>query len=136
MVALLIHGRSRVRHGPFWLGKNVGLVANLVVLTWTAFIIIVYSFPTTMPATPGSMNYVSALYLTLVLAMSFDWCVRARSEFRGHLNKEAILSGSGDGVAMVAVQNEISSGRVLAGAADSDQSAVGSLRRTGDHEAS
>lgn len=93
MIALLVRGRSNVRHGPFWLGNKRGLVANLVLLSWTLFIIVVYSFPTTMPAAPGSMNYVSALYLALLVAMLLDWWVRARWEFRGHL----VGNGNGRG---------------------------------------
>ncbi|KAK5064344.1 hypothetical protein LTR84_000177 [Exophiala bonariae] len=132
VIALLMRGRSRVQHGPFWLGNKPGFIANLVLLTWTGFIIVVYSFPTTMPATPGSMNYVSALYLALVLAMSLDWFVRARWEFRGHLKAEA---KSGGDVAMIGMRAESSSGCVLTGEAAGHRSAGGNLAQTNDNEA-
>lgn len=65
VVCLLIKGRNNIKHGPFWLG-NWGLIANIVLLSWTAFTTIIYSFPYTMPVTAGSKfslksvhNYVS-----------------------------------------------------------------------------
>ena len=42
-----------MRHGPFWAG-SFGLFANLVLLLWIAFTIIMFSFPVVMPAAAGS----------------------------------------------------------------------------------
>lgn len=53
VVCLLIRGRNNIRHGPFWMGP-VGLFSNIVLLLWTTFTLIMYSFPPVQPAKAGS----------------------------------------------------------------------------------
>jgi choline transport protein len=53
ITCLLIKGRNNIPHGPFWLG-TVGLVCNWIVLAWTLFTLVLYSFPSLYPATAGS----------------------------------------------------------------------------------
>lgn len=55
ILCLWYRGRENIHHGPFWLGKW-GLVANIVTLLWTVFCLVMYSFPSTMPATTGSKS--------------------------------------------------------------------------------
>ncbi len=55
VVCLLIRGRSNIKPGPFWMGP-LGLFANIVLLVWTFFTLIMYSFPYTKPVKPGNMN--------------------------------------------------------------------------------
>lgn len=45
---LLIKGRNNIPHGPFWMGK-LGLFSNYVLLVWTGFTLIMYSFPVVKP---------------------------------------------------------------------------------------
>ena len=56
VVALLIKGRDNIKHGPFWLGR-FGLFANWVLLAWTLFTLIMYSFPFTKPVLPDSKSF-------------------------------------------------------------------------------
>jgi len=96
VICILIRGRSNIRHGPFWVGDKLGLVANYILLAWTFFIVVIYSFPTKMPVSGRSMNYVSAVYVVLALAMLLDWGVRARWEFRGPLERKlSVTAGEG-----------------------------------------
>lgn len=53
VICLLYKGRNSIPHGPFWLGK-IGLVANCVLLLWTLFTIVMYSFPAVMPVMASS----------------------------------------------------------------------------------
>ncbi|KAI9933978.1 hypothetical protein ASPWEDRAFT_35956 [Aspergillus wentii DTO 134E9] len=82
IVCLLWRGRNNIKHGPFWLGK-VGLACNFVVLGWTLFCLVIYSFPSVYPVTAGDMNYVSAVYGVVVVIICIDWVVRGRRSFRG-----------------------------------------------------
>ncbi|KLJ11107.1 hypothetical protein EMPG_13606 [Blastomyces silverae] len=82
IIALLIRGRDNIKHGPFWLGK-IGLCANIVVLLWTLFTVIMYSFPSVYPVKTSNMNYVSAVYFVVVVIIVADWYLRGRREYRG-----------------------------------------------------
>jgi choline transport protein len=82
VILLLMKGRNNIKHGPFWVGK-LGLVANLVLLFWTGFTLIMYSFPYSMPVTSGTMNYVSAVYgFVFILTIGY-WFARGKRTFRG-----------------------------------------------------
>lgn len=82
ILCLWYRGRNNIRHGPFWLG-TWGLIANIVTLLWTIFCLIMYSFPSTMPATTGNMNYVSVVYAVVVVILLMDWFIRGRRSYRG-----------------------------------------------------
>lgn len=62
VVCLLIKGRNNIRHGPFWLGP-FGLFCNVVLLLWTGFTLIMFSFPFVMPAEAGSEFSLSPSFL-------------------------------------------------------------------------
>lgn len=55
VICLLIRGRSNIPHGPFWLGR-VGFVSNIVLLMWTLFTLVMYSFPYAKPVAASNMN--------------------------------------------------------------------------------
>ncbi|KAI9841822.1 MAG: hypothetical protein M1837_000368 [Sclerophora amabilis] len=81
VVCLLYKGRDNIRHGPFWMGP-VGLFANIVLCIWTLFTLIMYSFPSIMPAEAGNMNYVSAVYGVITVVMLSYWFIRGKTTFR------------------------------------------------------
>lgn len=81
VIFLLIKGRDNIPHGPFWLGK-LGLVANCVLLAWTLFTLVMYSFPPIMPVMAGNMNYVSAVYAVVVIVGLGYWFWRGKRTFR------------------------------------------------------
>lgn len=53
VVCLLLRGRQNITHGPYWFG-TAGLVANWVLLLWTLFSVVIFSFPAYMPAEASS----------------------------------------------------------------------------------
>lgn len=70
---LLAKGRNNIRHGPFWLGP-LGLFANIMTCLWAIFALVFYSFPSSMPVTPGKMNYVSVVItIYLIWALLYWW---------------------------------------------------------------
>ncbi|KNG90907.1 putative choline transport protein [Aspergillus nomiae NRRL 13137] len=82
VIALLYKGRRNITHGPFWLGK-LGCFCNWVVLAWTAFCLVVYSFPSVYPVTPGNMNYVCVVYAVVGAIIAVDWVTRGKRRFGG-----------------------------------------------------
>ncbi len=123
IICLLVRGRNNIRHGPFWMGP-FGLFANIVLLLWTLFTLVMYSFPPVQPVVAGSkcysficpgerlyscliadMNYVSAVYGIVVFIVVIDWFVRGKAHYRGQtlrheeaalvLNAEARVMGRG-----------------------------------------
>jgi choline transport protein len=71
---LFVRGRNNLKPGPFWLGK-IGMVANYVVLGWTVFTLVMYSFPYTMPVQADNMNCKSDPkgVIAVTLADNFDF---------------------------------------------------------------
>lgn len=65
VICLLIRKR-KIKHGPFWLGP-FGLGANIVLLGWTLYCLVFYSFPATMPVTAGSKSLPPAFSYPLPL---------------------------------------------------------------------
>ena len=55
VVCLLYRGRNNIRHGPFWMGF-LGYFSNIVLLLWTLFTLVMFSFPTLQPVTAGSKS--------------------------------------------------------------------------------
>ncbi len=55
VVCLLIRGRNNIPHGPFWMGP-IGLFSNIVLLMWTCFTLIMYSFPPVQPVVASSKS--------------------------------------------------------------------------------
>ena len=92
---LLFHmGRCNLKPGPFWLGK-VGMVANVVLLCWTLFTLVMYSFPYTQPVNAGNMNYVSAVYGVVTAITLIDWFARGRRHYGQaniHERRESAIS--------------------------------------------
>lgn len=63
---LLYRGRNNIKPGCFWLGY-VGCFANIITIGWAIFALVFFSFPSVMPVTAGSMNYVSAVYVIYLI---------------------------------------------------------------------
>ncbi|CAG8939360.1 unnamed protein product [Penicillium salamii] len=80
VVCLLTRGRSKIQHGPFWLG-HIGLACNLVLLAWLLFTLVMYAFPPAYPATAGNMNYVCVVYFITILVILSWWAIDARRNF-------------------------------------------------------
>lgn len=81
-VGFLWAKRRDIRFGPFRMGK-FGWFVNGVVLIWTAFTIVMFSFPFVMPATASTMNYVTVMLGIVLFYAVVWWLVRARKEFKG-----------------------------------------------------
>lgn len=92
IVFLLIKGRDNIKHGPFWMGK-IGLVSNVIVLLWTVFTTIFYSFPPVMPVTAGNMNYVSVVIGVFGIYCVIYWFARGKYRFKTASDREKDIDG-------------------------------------------
>ncbi|KAH7090510.1 choline transport protein [Paraphoma chrysanthemicola] len=94
VICLLIRGRSNIKPGPFWLG-SIGLFSNIVLLMWTLFTLVMYSFPYAKPVAASNMNYVCVVYAVVTLITGLDWVFRGRKSFRGVGERHADVSAHG-----------------------------------------
>lgn len=81
VICVLIKGRDNIKHGPFWLGK-LGLVANYVTILWTAFTVVFFSLPFTMPVAANNMNYISVIMVGYSTYLVVYWHFRGKHTFR------------------------------------------------------
>ncbi|KAF7329814.1 APC amino acid permease [Mycena kentingensis (nom. inval.)] len=78
------HPEVMFKPGPFYLGPGLlGWACNLICIFWTAFICVIFSFPTVKPVTPENMNYASVITVG-VMFLSFVWYIAgARRHYKG-----------------------------------------------------
>jgi len=61
--------------GPFYMGSGIlGWAANVNCIVWTLFVCVIFSFPTTLPVTPQTMNYASVITVG-VMVLAFAWYI-------------------------------------------------------------
>lgn len=77
VVLLLMKGRSKFQHGPFWL-KRFGPIANVVTIAWTVNTTIFYCFPPYLPVTLNTMNYVSVVIVGIFTIVALWYVFFAR----------------------------------------------------------
>jgi hypothetical protein len=52
------HPEVMFKPGPFYMGDGfLGLAANVICITWTCFVCVIFSFPTVVPVSGDNMNY-------------------------------------------------------------------------------
>ncbi|CAK9440378.1 uncharacterized protein LODBEIA_P44780 [Lodderomyces beijingensis] len=90
----LLMRKRQIRHGPFWLGK-IGVFCNIVVLCWTVFALVFFSFPAYYPVTAAGMNYFCVVLAVYVICMLVYWWFpvkkyACKENFRGGSNQEEI----------------------------------------------
>ncbi|CCD26683.1 Hnm1p NDAI_0I01140 [Naumovozyma dairenensis CBS 421] len=102
-VSCLLLKKRQIRHGPFWLGK-FGLFSNIVLLLWTVFAIVFFSFPAMMPVTKDNMNYVAVVIAGYTLYSVLYWNFKGYKEFHASEEEEEQqeyandISTNGDGM--------------------------------------
>ncbi|CAI6041050.1 unnamed protein product [Clonostachys chloroleuca] len=80
-IALLLkNGRSQFEHGPFWYPR-LGLLANIVFLSWAPIALVFYCFPYYLPVAVGDMNYISVVLAVVIVLILTFWFAYARKNF-------------------------------------------------------
>lgn len=80
--ALVIRGRHHLQPGYFSLGK-FGYVVNALATVYITFFSIVLCFPSFIPVTGSSMNYVSVCVAVVCICITTFWFSGCRHTFRG-----------------------------------------------------
>ncbi|KAJ5177646.1 amino acid transporter [Penicillium coprophilum] len=81
---LLVRGRERILpKRPFNLGHYLGPICNAFSIIWVLFITILFCFPTSVPTTTVSMNYVSVVITGISLLIMVSWWGGKRKTFSG-----------------------------------------------------
>ncbi|KAF9878887.1 hypothetical protein CkaCkLH20_03787 [Colletotrichum karsti] len=80
VVLALMQGRSNFKHGPFWYPK-LGLLANVVMLSWSVVALIFYCFPYYLPAVADQMNYASAVLAIIAIVVAVLWIFHAKRNY-------------------------------------------------------
>ena len=77
---MCIRDRRNIAHGPFWLGK-FGFFSNIVLLGWTVFSVVFFSFPPVLPVTKDNMNYVCVVIVGYTAYSILYWKYKGKKEF-------------------------------------------------------
>ncbi|TVY69337.1 Swainsonine transporter swnT [Fusarium oxysporum f. sp. cubense] len=80
IVLLLKNGRSQFEHGPFWYPR-LGLLANIVFLSWAPISLVFYCFPYYFPVVVGDMNYISVVLAVVIVLILTFWFAYACKNF-------------------------------------------------------
>ncbi|KAJ5136505.1 amino acid transporter, partial [Penicillium atrosanguineum] len=81
---LLVRGRERILpKRPFALGRLLGPICNAFSIIWVLFITILFCFPTSVPTTVASMNYVSVIIVGISFLILISWWGGKRKTFSG-----------------------------------------------------
>ncbi|RSL41154.1 hypothetical protein CEP53_012919 [Fusarium sp. AF-6] len=80
VVLMLLQGRSNFQHGPFWYPR-LGLVANIVMLSWTLVALVFYCFPYYLPVVADQMNYASVVLAGIAVTTGTLWLVYANKNY-------------------------------------------------------
>ncbi|KAF6521762.1 hypothetical protein BFJ63_vAg16001 [Fusarium oxysporum f. sp. narcissi] len=94
VVALLVRGRGilkeyQTRKTPARMGLRTGAVVNVIASVFVIVITIFFCFPTALPVSANTMNYVSAVVGVFYLLLALYWMVYGKT-FEGP-NFEAII---------------------------------------------
>ncbi|KXJ89477.1 hypothetical protein Micbo1qcDRAFT_165559 [Microdochium bolleyi] len=80
VVLMLCSGRGSFRPGPFWYPR-LGLLANVVMLAWTAVALVFYCFPSYLPVLQEQMNYASVVLAAVAVVSVGLWFAHARRSY-------------------------------------------------------
>ncbi|KAF7557320.1 hypothetical protein G7Z17_g811 [Cylindrodendrum hubeiense] len=80
VILMLRQGRSNFEHGPFWYPR-LGLLANIVMLSWMAIAMVFYCLPYYLPVDAARMNYVSGVLGAVFIFTASMWFLHARKHY-------------------------------------------------------
>ncbi|KAJ7057055.1 APC amino acid permease [Mycena amicta] len=78
------HPEVMFKPGPFYMGNGaLGWTANLMCITWTCFICVIFCFPTVKPVTKLNMNYASVITVGVMFLSLVWYFLDAHKHYKG-----------------------------------------------------
>ncbi|KAF8064061.1 APC amino acid permease [Lyophyllum atratum] len=78
------HPDVMFKPGPFYMGDGfIGKACNFICITWTLFIVVIFSLPTVLPVTPSNMNYASVITVGVMVLSGVWYMLGARKHYVG-----------------------------------------------------
>jgi hypothetical protein len=65
------HPEVRFVPGPFYMGGVLGWAANITCCVWTAFVVVIFSFPNVRPVTAENMNYAAPITVGVIVLSGY-----------------------------------------------------------------
>jgi hypothetical protein len=85
--------------GPFYMGDGfVGLAANVICISWTLFVCVIFSFPTVLPVTGENMNYASVITVGVIVLATVWYLIDGHRHYHGPQSnlKESHMEGESE----------------------------------------
>lgn len=83
---------GRFEPGPWHMGK-LSFWVNLWAVLWTAFVSVIFLFPTFYPVTADNMNYAIVIMGAIFVASGVYWVISGRKFYVGPISETQILEG-------------------------------------------
>ncbi|KAJ7456875.1 APC amino acid permease [Mycena latifolia] len=78
------HPEVMFKPGPFYMGSGaLGWAANLMCISWTLFVCVIFSFPTLKPVTALNMNYASVITIGVMFLSLVWYFLDAHKHYKG-----------------------------------------------------
>ncbi|EGO20408.1 hypothetical protein SERLADRAFT_453070 [Serpula lacrymans var. lacrymans S7.9] len=78
------HPEVHFRPGPFYMGSGfLGWAANVMCISWTLFVCVIFSLPNVLPVTKTNMNYASVITAGVVILSGAWYIASAHRHYHG-----------------------------------------------------
>ncbi|GBE86966.1 APC amino acid permease [Sparassis latifolia] len=78
------HPEVIFKPGPFYMGDGLlGWMANILCISWTLFVCVIFSLPTVFPVTPQNMNYASVITVGVIVLSGVWFLCGGRRHYKG-----------------------------------------------------
>jgi len=78
------HPEVKFKPGPFYMGDGMlGKVCNAMCISWTLFVVVIFSLPNIIPVTAQNMNYAAVITVGVVFLASAWYVLGAHKHYTG-----------------------------------------------------
>ncbi|KAK3941219.1 amino acid permease [Diplogelasinospora grovesii] len=85
---------GRFEAGPWNMGR-ASMAVNIWACTWTAFVSVIFLFPTVMPVEANTMNYAVVILVFVLLLSTTYWFIHGRHYYTGPRTNQAHVTSDG-----------------------------------------